>query len=55
MYCVKSVKAYPLDEIADVRAYKEGHRGVNIYTLHYTIMVLFRGNNREAIKLMETG
>lgn len=43
-----------MDEIADVRAYKKGHSGINVYTLHYKIVILFRGNSQEPIKLLET-
>lgn len=45
LYCVKKVKRYHLSEIADVRAYKRGHNGVNVYTLHYKIVVIFSGNS----------
>ena len=54
LYCVKKVKRFPLDEIADVRAYKKGHSGINVYTLHYKIVIVFRGNSIEPIKLIET-
>ena len=54
LYCVKKVKRYPLDEIVDVRAYKLGHNGINVYTLHYKIVAVFRGSNMEPIKIMET-
>lgn len=55
LYCVKKVKTFPLDEIEDVLAFKKGHSGINVYTLHYKIVVVFRGNGIEPIKLMETG
>lgn len=51
---MKKVRRFPLDEIVDVRAYKRGHEGINVYTLHYKIMVVFRGDNIEPIKIMET-
>lgn len=31
-----------MHEIVDIKAYKKGHSGVNIYTLHYKIMAEFR-------------
>jgi hypothetical protein len=51
---VKRVRRFMLNEIAEVRAYKKGHNGINVYTLHYKIVILFRGNSQEPIKLMET-
>jgi hypothetical protein len=53
---VKKVKRYPLRDIVDVRAYKNGHSGVHIFTIHYRIVVIFGGNNNiEPIKVLETG
>ena len=54
LYCVKSVKRYPLDEILDVKAYKIGHQGVNIYTLHYKIVVVFKDGGYEPVNVLET-
>lgn len=54
LYCVKKVMRYPLNEIAEVRAYKRGHNGVNVYTLHYKIVIVFMANSQDPIKLMET-
>jgi hypothetical protein len=54
LYCVKSCKKYPLDEIADVKAYKMGHQGVNIYTLHYKIVVVFKDGSYEPVNVLET-
>lgn len=54
LYCVKKVKRFALSEIGDVRAYKKGHSGVNVYTLHYKIVIVFQGNGQDPIKLMET-
>lgn len=54
LYCVKKVRRFPLSEIGDVRAYKRGHDGVNVYTLHYKIVIVFQGNSQDPIKLMET-
>jgi len=48
------VKRYPLEDVVDVRSYKKGHNGINIYTLHYKIMIVFRGANSDPLKLMET-
>ncbi len=54
LYCVKSCKRYPLDEISDVKAYKNGHQGVNIYTLHYKIVVVFKDGGYEPVTVLET-
>lgn len=40
--CTKNVLKFPMNEIVDIKAYKKGHSGVNIYTLHYKIMAEFR-------------
>ena len=42
-----------MHDIVDVKAYKKGNSGINVYTLHYKIMIEFR--NIPAIKLTETG
>ena len=42
VFCFKEVLKYSLDDIVDVKAYKRGHNGVNVYTLHYKIMIEFR-------------
>ena len=39
-------------EIKGVKIFKRGHNGVNIYTLHYKIMVEFKSG--PAIKVLET-
>jgi hypothetical protein len=54
LYCVKSCKRYPLDEISDVKAYKNGHQEVNIYTLHYKIVVIFKNGGYEPVNVLET-
>lgn len=54
LYCVKHVQRYPLDDIIAVRPYKKGHAGINVYTLHYKIMIFFRDNCIEPIKLTDT-
>jgi hypothetical protein len=54
LYCTKNVRRYPLDDISDIKAYKEGHQGINVYTLHYKIVVLFREGNYEPVKVLET-
>lgn len=54
LYCRKDVRRYPLDDISDVKAYKEGHQGINVYTLHYKIMILFKDGNYEPVKVIET-
>ena len=54
LYCVKTVKRFPLDEIADVKAYKGGHQGVNIYTLHYKIIVMFKDGGYQPVQVLET-
>jgi hypothetical protein len=41
-----------MSEIIDIKAYKKGHSGVNIYTLHYKIMAEFR--NLPPFKITET-
>ena len=46
------MKAYPLNEIVDIKAYKRGHSGVNIYTLHYKIMAVFQ--HRPPVKIADT-
>jgi hypothetical protein len=51
--CTKSCRAFPLSEIVDIKAYKRGHSGVHIYTLHYKIMAEFR--TLPAFKITETG
>jgi hypothetical protein len=54
LYCVKNVRRYPLDEIQEVKAFKEGHEGINVYTLHYKIIVFFKNGGYEPIKVLET-
>ena len=54
LYCTKNVRRYPLEYVSDVKAYKEGHQGINVYTLHYKIMILFRDGNYEPVKVIET-
>lgn len=41
LICRKEVRIYPLSQISGVKAYKRGHNGVNVYTLHYKLMVEF--------------
>ena len=43
-----------MDDISEVKAYKEGHMGVNVYTLHYKIVILFKDGNFEPVKVIET-
>jgi hypothetical protein len=54
LYCTKDLRRYPLDDIHDVKAYKEGHMGINVYTLHFKIMILFKDGNYEPVKVLET-
>lgn len=42
LICTKESLKFPLSEVIDVRPIKTGHSGVNVYTLHYKIMVEFR-------------
>lgn len=42
MICTKSCTKFPLGEIVDIKAYKRGHQGVNVYTLHYKIIAEFK-------------
>ncbi|CDW82308.1 UNKNOWN [Stylonychia lemnae] len=53
LFCLRNVKKYSMHDIVDVKGYKKGHSGINVYTLHYKIMIEFR--NIPAIKLTETG
>ena len=41
-----------MDHISAVRAYKTGHSGINVHTVHYKIMVSFR--DMPALKILET-
>jgi hypothetical protein len=41
-----------MSDITDIRAYKRGHNGVSVYTLHYKIMVEFR--TMPSIKIWDT-
>lgn len=50
--CRKEQRNFKMHEISDVKAYKKGHNGVNVYTLHYKIMVEFR--NMPPLKIWET-
>jgi len=54
LYCTKDVRRYPLEDISDVKAYKEGHSGINVYTLHYKIVIIFKDGNYEPVKVIET-
>lgn len=50
--CKKEVRIYDLADVKDISGYKRGHQGVNVYTLHYNIMVDFK--NGVSVKLFET-
>eukprot|EP00347_Sterkiella_histriomuscorum_P023260 403335334 len=49
----RKVDKYPLSDIIDIKCYKRGHSGVNVYTIHYKVMIEFRSS--APIKLTETG
>ncbi len=51
--CLKSCERYPLADISEIKAYKKGHNGVNVYTIHYRIEIEFL--NHPNFKLSETG
>lgn len=50
--CRKEVRVYNLADVKDIKGYKRGHQGVNIYTLHYKILAEFK--NSAAVKILET-
>lgn len=52
MICTKTGRIFPLSEIVDIKTYKKGHSGINIYTLHYKIMAEFR--TLPPVKITET-
>lgn len=54
LFCIKSVDRYSMDDIIDVKAYKRGHSGINVYTLHYKVMAIFKQPNTEALTIIET-
>lgn len=40
-------------DITEIKAYKKGHNGINVYTIHYKIMIEFE--HYPPFKLTETG
>ena len=40
-FCCDNIRAFDLKEVANVRAFKKGHEGINFYTLHYAINAEF--------------
>jgi hypothetical protein len=50
--CRKEERNFKMQDISDVKAYKKGHNGVNVYTLHFKIMIEFR--NMAPLKVWET-
>lgn len=50
--CKKEEKNFRISEIKGIKAYRSGHDGVNVYTVHFKILVVFDG--MPSIKIMET-
>ena len=51
---MKRVQRFALDSIIDVKAYKLGHFGLNIYTVHFKIVAMFRDPTTEPLVIIET-
>jgi len=50
--CKSEAKNYILGDITNVKGVKKGHSGVNVYTLHYKVIVEFK--NIPPVKILET-
>ena len=50
--CRQTTKSFRLSDIAQVKGIKKGHSGVNVYTMHYKIIVEFQ--NMPPVKILET-
>ncbi len=50
--CRKETQNYRMKDIHQVTAYKRGHSGVNVYTVHYKMIVEF--TNMPPVKILES-
>jgi hypothetical protein len=51
--CRKAEETYRLSDINTIRILKKGHEGINVYTIHYKVVILF--DNQSSIQILETG
>ncbi len=52
--CCRNVEqTFNINEIRNIRILKKGHEGINVYTIHYKVVILF--NDRTHISILETG
>ena len=52
IFCKTQEKLYRLSDLINIKAYKKGHGGVNVYTLHYVIQAEI--HQEPIIKILET-
>jgi hypothetical protein len=52
IFCKMNEKNYRLSDIHNIKAYKKGHGGINVYTVHYVIQA--EVNQAPILKILET-